>query len=733
MLPTTKQTKLEGPLYDPGTLLSELRKARNPGEANRAVKRLKERGAGSDYLFCVLAYLKTAHPGLRQITWAIKRASKLNLSPRITADRIVIDDTFTADMIAATLCWQLHALHEKPWPNDRKRDRYLEAVGEVVAAANCTPACLATLHFALRMLGHKSDPSSTEDSSAVWKKIHDGNALVILRSFLRCGVNDTLSQLLDLLPPEDPTRWYWLNVLILALKSREPFPELYILNWLLGETASASPERRERARLILQAGTRHLREGMLFYALDKKLELAPFQELEACALLPQISRAVVSALPTSLEARHAYIRWLQLNTCRLVEYLLTGYLMPSTEQGELDVPASSLEALEEIVEQLYGQEYWKIFCATNFPLAEGSAEEERYRTAQITTRPERHDCEAAESVEKMARSSGYTLEDLYARTDRLLNLLSGDVFHIKTTTHLQPTWMPVERRSKDFLSKEVTSIELRRHPGLPERGPACEFRLHFTDSSHVVYGQLDNEGNLTFFNILVLNAEGRATVQAAVLQALADILIPHYVPGAPEGGNNGGSGTILSELAAHRPVIHEEGVIGGEPPPETIDSAHRIHPTVARWLGEWLLGRRTDIEFDLFEKTSGKRARFKKLPLGKDELRPGRRGLENTYIRSVRAHTLPVGARFVEGQLVSRTQSDWSRENYGQYLKDGGRPLDFSPVCKTYLFPGTDRRVAIDVERTFNQGTFMTIADALRQADDSGLLAAVRSSLYARR
>jgi hypothetical protein len=726
------QIKIEGPLYDPGTLLSELRSARNPGEANRALKRLKERGAGSDYLFCVLAYLKTANPGLRQITWAIKRASKLTLSPQITADRIVIDSTFTTDMIAATLCRQLHALHEKPWPNRRKIDRYFEAVGEVVAAANCTPACLATLHFALRRLGHSIDMSDAEDSSRVWKKIHEGNALVILRSFLRCGVNDTLSQLVDLLSPEDPTRWYWLNVLIVALQNRESFPELYVLNWLLTEVASPSPERCERARLILQGGTQHLREGMLFYALNKKFEQAHYQEVEACGFLAKISHAVVSALPTSLEARHAYIRWLQLNTCRLVEYLLTGYLMPETERGILDIPPAALEALEEIVEQLYGQEYWKIFCATKFPLVAGSAEEDRYRAAQITARPERHVCEVAESVEKMAHGSGYTLEDLYARTERLLDMLSGDVFHIKTTTHLQPTWMPVERRSKDFLSKEVEAIELRRHPGLPERGPACEFRLHLAGSSHVVHGQLDNEGNLAFFDILVLNTAGGTAVQAAVLQALADILIPHYVPGSAERGNNGGGGTILSELAAHRPIIHEEGVIGAEPPVETINSINRIHPTVARWLGEWLLGRRTDIEFDLFEKASEKRPRFKKLLLGKDDLGPGRRGLESTYIRSVRAHTLPVGARFVDGQLVSRTQSSWSRENYAQYIKDGGRALDFTPVCKTYLFPGTDRRVALDVERTFNQGTFMTIAEALRQADDHGLFSLVRTTLYAK-
>ncbi|MBI3231832.1 MAG: hypothetical protein HYZ51_01990 [Candidatus Doudnabacteria bacterium] len=164
-----------------------------------------------------------------------------------------------------------------------------------------------------------------------------------------------------------------------------------------------------------------------------------------------------------------------------------------------------------------------------------------------------------------------------------------------------------------------------------------------------------------------------------------------------------------------------------------LSGSTRINPLVALRLFRWLLDEELNPPFRLHRKSVDKpegreEVFYPTWREAKEQLKARKVGLRDVYFRTIRAHTRPVAAKVdVSGTVTFQRMSEAAQRKYELFVQDIGRQLDCTSVRKTYLLPG-GIRIALDVPRTFNQGTFNTLEEVWHTIPDSSLKARARSS-----
>lgn len=289
--------------------------------------------------------------------------------------------------------------------------------------------------------------------------------------------------------------------------------------------------------------------------------------------------------------------------------------------------------------------------------------------------------------------------------------------------------MTVKRHPNEYLGTLFPIVEVAQHPKLGENGAACIFRISFPEMpDKPVLGELNAEGHIKLDRISAITLEGRQALQAVAAQTLAAVLVPRYLEMFPPKTKSGFKIIYTGEVWASRPVIHLLGELREDlnENEQRISGGSRIHPEIARRLFAWLLDEELDCPFRLFRE-------IKKLVHGvqeiyfttwrkaKDELRARNANLSDAYIRTVRAYTRPVSVFINQGgDIVVQQMSNRAMRNYERFRSDIGRELDLSPVRKTYLLLG-EKRIVLNVPRTFNQGTFDSLAEVWKMIPDLSL------------
>ncbi len=406
----------------------------------------------------------------------------------------------------------------------------------------------------------------------------------------------------------------------------------------------------------------------------------------------------------------------------------------------------------ELLESLLGHEAWKALCelanpehwAANAKVAEGvriysglDASLEEYQVFFGKLRAinfDHHNARLAELVDRQVHSSGHTPEEARGACERVVNLLAGDT--VFTSTHLRLEWMRVRRRADEFLGSHIPRIDVAIYRQFGESGTACKFRIFFTKfPDEQITGLMDPEGKVEFNNIAVLTPFGRNGLRAAVLESLGAILIPRYLERIPSPLRGGCGGNFTGEVWAARPTIHTLGQVNKDPEPQGPSFGNRINPVIAHLVFQWLMGEAADCPFRLYrkvkervEETQTDDTYYVSWDSAKQQLLAERVTLSQVYLRTVRAHTKPVGVKVDrDGKVVVQQVSARARRNYRRFLLDTGRQLDMSPVRKTYELPG-DVRIVLTLERTFNQGTFNSLDEVWTMIPDLTLKANAQRS-----
>ncbi len=430
----------------------------------------------------------------------------------------------------------------------------------------------------------------------------------------------------------------------------------------------------------------------------------------------------------NLRTFHTIARWLQEvpAECRptdILELLITW----DTEGGSgfhVDT------RLEYLIEDLLGKEGWKELCdllEEHFQtrcsvdeggqsLSQGAVDESTsaYRSFADKVKQARlvnHDGRLAEAVDISIAASGISFRKAQEVAEETINLLAGDT--VLTVTNLPKHWLAVRRRHDEFLGEQFSMIEVAEHPILGDNGAACRFWIVVSElPDKPLTGTLDQEGRISFDQISVLTGLGRRALQAVVVQTLAAVLVPQYLYSIAPRHKKGGGLTYTGEFWAHRPAVHTQGDLSGEP--EEIEdgpSVVRINPGVALELFQWLIGDRPDLPRRLHRLVlEGKEAYY---PTWKDAYKllvERRAGLSEVYFRTVRVHTKPAGVYRRQGSdtIVVRQKSEAAQLKYEHYRADGGRELSFFDEWITYKLDET-RRIVLKVPRTFNYGTYHSL------------------------
>lgn len=699
------------PIYDPNTVWAHVQQVAGAhGKARRAANRFSTWGLGRFYLNAVLWYLQDTYGPSRSIDLVRMYAlGSWTPSTKPLRDFKNPNEDYLSAVVCATY---VRLLRDESLTEGQRLEHFGQFVVHVASYEHFSIRCLAGVYHGYRTLGFQADIQGRE---ALWGHSDHCTAVVIHRALSKHSVDDVLAQVLGLWSPHDPALWFWcLRGLIHVLSEKEgQVAAVQVLNYLVRhELAQEYPARYARAAAILD-GAVTPRQGW------ETGGQMPFT-FEAERGLFCLVANLVSSLPTSLDAQHLYLRWLITVSNSWVQEVLTEYPKLPSLSGWF--APEGIECIDDMMGQLWGDELWKMSCERQLESAEGSPTQERAEALLEVSRHEDHKPDVAEPLERFFLLAPNCDADACNQVaEGCLGILSGPVFGASTTTHLRSTWMPVQRRSEELFSEDIERIELRRHDDLGESGPACHFRFFVSGSSEYVRGSLDSEGELYLDDVVVLHRTCRAAVRAIVLETVMGILVPELVDGVPDAPNGNGLRPENPELSAHRPKVHIEGILDSPDLSSPSTGTKRMHPKVAQWLCEWLLGLPCDVEFDLFERV-GKPPRhcFHRLADGKKALDQNH-DLDSVFIRAIRAFTVPVGALLVGEKVVVRSPSRLAGRRYEQYRKDGGRPLDLSLVAKTYTVVGHDNPVVVNVPRTFNHGTFVTLREALDKVHDRGL------------
>lgn len=529
------------------------------------------------------------------------------------------------------------------------------------------------------------------------------------------GLSKTTLDLLDIWTEKSAYRFFGLLVELLRAAQDEQTdsaPATTVLRSLLNSGGGRSAKAKEVFCYPLRLnGKSHVTaEDMLtvmrftFYMVD-----------ELRAELPAVSTV------------HAIAKWLKITTPANREDLICYLAFAS--KGALGIDPRC----EFLLEELLGHEAWKALCELADPKHWGESRQigpgfkmhakldstipeytvyvEKLRAIQF----ENHNTRLAELVDQQVHDSGHTPQEARDACDRVVNLLAGDT--IFTSTHLRLEWMRVKRLADEFLGAHIPRIDVAIHPKFGESGTACKFRIFFTEHPNdQISGLMDPEGKIELNNIAVLTPFGRNGIRAAVLESLGAILIPRYLERIPSPLRRGCGGNFTGEVWAARPTIHTLGQVTEEQEPQGPSFGNRINPVIALLVFEWLTGGAADCPFRLYRKVKERVEEAQTddtyyigWDSAKQQLLMERVTLSQVYLRTVRAHTKPVGVKVDKnGKVVVQQVSDRAKRNYRRFLSDTGRQLDMSPVRKTYELPG-GVRIVLTLERTFNQGTFNTL------------------------
>lgn len=474
------------------------------------------------------------------------------------------------------------------------------------------------------------------------------------------------------------------------------------------------------------------------YPLDQSARLSKEEQLDvllAFHALLNLVEWVKEELPR-IETYHVLIRWLQILTSARARKRLILLLTITKKKEEERFAVAVDERTEQLIEELLGLKVWEALCRlvdreswkdyiptesvfqpTLFSeLAETLPDYPLFERAVEKVNLTRHDWRLAEEFDRRVYSSRVAFENTEFILEEELNLLSGDI--ILTVTHLRDEWMPVRRRKEEFLGAILTRIDVARRRDIGDVGAACCFRTYLPEIPQPIQGKLDAEGEMTLENILVLTPPARMALNAAVAQTLVEILIPRYeatLPPKPQTGFQELSYT--GEIWTTRPVIHTEGDLSDESTtPELPSGGTRINPTISKIVFQWLTDEVLDNPVRLFQERmerSGGRSEIYYVTAqdAKEQLQARLLSLSEVYVRTVRAHSRPLGVnKDLDGMIKVQQMSNKARRNYERFRQEGGRELSFAPVRKTYILPD-GRRMIFDVPKTFNQGTFHTLAE----------------------
>ncbi len=406
----------------------------------------------------------------------------------------------------------------------------------------------------------------------------------------------------------------------------------------------------------------------------------------------------------------------------------------------------------DLLESLLGAEAWKALCelsnpkhwgtnvqvTTGFRLYTGlDTTSEEYRVFFGKLRAidfDHHNTRLAELLDRQVHASDHTPKEAKDACDRVVNLLAGDT--VFNSTHLRLEWMRVKRRADEFLGAHIPRIDVAVHPKFGESGTACKFRIFFTElPDDQISGLMGPEGEIEFNNIVLLTLFGRDGLRAAVLESLGAILIPRYLERIPSPLRGGFGGNFTGEVWAARPAYHTLIQVQENPDPVGPSFGNRINPEIARLVFLWLTGEAADCPFRLYrkvkEKPEGEQTEdtyYVGWDSAKHYLLSEKVTLSQVYLRTVRAHTKPVGVKVEnDGTVVVRQVSDRAKRNYRRFLSDTGRQLDMTPVRKTCELPG-GVRIVLTLERTFNQGTFNSLDEVWVMIPDLTLKADAKRS-----
>lgn len=420
---------------------------------------------------------------------------------------------------------------------------------------------------------------------------------------------------------------------------------------------------------------------------------------------------------------HAINRWFTLATPEARAHLIAhlGFVYGNEAPGVID------HRTETIIESLFGDAVWESICNLQNPvlwvveeqisLDVRHPEVQQFRTLVRQRNLSGHNCDLAEQVDLLVHESGISLVEFELLQEEMLNLILGD--SLFTVTHLRDSWMRLRRREDEIMNSQFSRVDIARRRDLGDVGSACRFQVHISDLPNTpLHGQLDEQGEISFGNVLYLTPLARTAVCTVVIQSLCAVLIPSYVDALPPRGGVGGIGIRFSgEISAARPVIHTLGELQlNQRSRNQEERGSRINPAVAEILFRWLLDDLPDCPFRLFvpevELMSGREEIFYVTRLdAKERLCARNMALDQVFARLIRAYSRPLGVYLNnEGDIIVQTMSTRARRNYERYLLDGGRELDFSSVRKTYILP-SGRRIVMDVPRTFNRGTFRSLED----------------------
>lgn len=612
--------------------------------------------------------------------------------------------------------------------------RWLETIGSIFVHPQCTVAVLdnaAHLTFGLMDQEGRIPKGVGDDLEAIQQEFFRRRAKQI-------GLRKLVRELLETWRLDSAYRFFALLV-HLFLTATDPTRQL-----------DTNAPGTSILRMILEIKDHPLdeaRKEILDYPLLSTAEnKADFDTVMLASRAVQVLVEMLKAELPGVETVHAIARLFKTVGYANREQWMAYLAFQSSPTLGID-PRSA-----DLLESLLGHEAWKALCelanpkhwrsnvqvAANFRYYSGldsSLEEYRIYFEKLRAIDfGRHNAKLAELADRQVHASGHTPKEAKEACDRVVNLLAGDT--IFTSTHLRLEWMRVKRRTDEFLGAHIPRIDVAIHPKFGESGTACKFRIFFTELPDIqITGHMNPEGEVEFNNIVVLTPFGRDGLRAAVLESLGAILIPRYLERIPSPLRGGCGGNFTGEVWAARPSIHTLGKAEEEPEPSGPSFGNRINPVIAQLVFEWLIGETADCPFRLYRKVKEKPEGVETEDTyyvgwnnAKQLLLAEKVTLSQVYLRTVRAHTKPVGVKVdKDGKVVVQQVSERAKRNYSRFLADTGRQLDMSPVRKTYELPG-GVRIALTLERTFNQGTFNSLDEVWVMIPDLSLKARAKQS-----
>lgn len=575
---------------------------------------------------------------------------------------------------------------------------------------------IEALPFAVTVGGH--------DSSSVLAKVKKRERIEeIIYQFIwnrisKQSIQETIHEVLEIWNEKAPVRVFTVLIILVDIFSKfeKELPFTKVLNSLM----SISPHGDSRAS---HAARQVLRRYPCIEGFDK-MGIHPADAFFSLRMVNVLVFGLREELP-ALQTRHAIIRWLK----RVPEQIeLIAFSLMFDGSAKIDSRA------ETLFEDIFGKGAWEAICAFQDPslwemtediypgflyrggVKHTTSQYQVFREALRKSNLKRHELVVAEGFEQVVEATNFSLEEMLRILEYHLNLLSGEI--VLAATHLRDEWMSFRKKPDEFLGAAFPEIEICRHKLFGDNGAACRFRFKIPGLATKLQGSLSPEGEAELENTPILNDQSKLAIRTMITQTVCDVLIPHFADTLPSLTHGGQWIPAYETPWTRRPVVHTVGKIEEDSENDRIESTGtKISSVMVELLFKWLLGKQPDYSFRLYirdeEKIAGESEfYFRTLQGAREKILDGKLGLNEIYMRVVRAHTRPAGVYLDETKKIRvRKMSVRAKRNYDRYRADGGRELDFSPVSKTYIIPDYIRIPAL-VPRTFVQGSFASLREA---------------------